>query len=109
MVEYESNLVTYCISQQIKGLNPSNSSHHIAMNTENMILKLTKFVLNCTDLGQMLDTKTMPLVEIFPTVYHSHLFNISFVNCGKIIWCPSLENRRTVIQNFKNYPVDIFD
>jgi hypothetical protein len=44
-------------SQQIKGFNPSNSSHHIAKNTENIILKLLKLVLRRTDLEQMLETK----------------------------------------------------
>jgi hypothetical protein len=40
IIEYEYNLITYCISQQIKGFNLSNSSHHIAKNTENVILLL---------------------------------------------------------------------
>jgi hypothetical protein len=57
MVEHESNLITYYISQQIKRFHPSNSSHHLTKNTENMILKLPKFILNRMDLGQMLDTK----------------------------------------------------
>jgi hypothetical protein len=74
-----------------------------------MILKLLKLVLNRMDLGQMLNTKKMHLVDTFPMVYHSHCLNISFGNCRKIIWCPSLQNGLTVSQNFKNYPVGNFD
>jgi hypothetical protein len=57
MVDYECNLITYCISQEMKGFNPSNLSHHLANNTKNMILKLLKLVLRRTDLEQMLETK----------------------------------------------------
>jgi hypothetical protein len=88
MIEYESNLITYSILQQIKGFHPSNSSHRLAKNTKNVILKLLKLVLNRTNLGQMLDTKEMRLVDTFPMIYHSHCLNISSGNCGKIIWCP---------------------
>jgi hypothetical protein len=98
MVEYESNLITYCISQQIKGFNPSNSSHHIAKNTKNMILKLLKLFLNRTDLGQMLDTKKMRLVDTFPMIYHSHCLNLSIDNCGEIIWCSVTPKQRRAVQ-----------
>jgi hypothetical protein len=98
IIDYESNLITYCISQQIKWFNPSNSSHQIAKNTENMILKLLKLVLNHTDLGQMLDTKKMRLVDIFPMIYHSHCLNLSSENCGEIIWCPVTPKQRRAVQ-----------
>jgi hypothetical protein len=43
-----------------------------------MILKFLKLVLNRTDLGQMLDTKKMRLVDTFPMIYHCHFLNLSF-------------------------------
>jgi hypothetical protein len=95
MVEHESNLITYYISQQIKRIYPSNSSHHLAKNTENMSLKLLKFVLNCMDLRQMLDTKNMRLVETFPMIYHSHCLNLSFKKCGKSFGARYSKNRVT--------------
>jgi hypothetical protein len=109
-IDYESNLIIYDISQQIKGFNLSNLSHHVAKNTKNEILKLLKLVLNLTSLKQILDSKKkMRLVDTFPMVYNSHCLNISFGNCRKVIWCSSVQNRRTVIRKFKNYAIRILD
>jgi hypothetical protein len=56
-VEYESNLISYCISQQIKEFNPSNSSHHIAKEDRKHDFKISKTSFKPYGFGKMLYTK----------------------------------------------------
>jgi hypothetical protein len=92
MIEYESNFITYCISQQMKRFSLSNPSRHLSKYTGNMILIHIKLVLNRMDLEKLLDMKNMRHVDTFPMVYHFHRLNIPLRNCGNIIWYPLLQN-----------------
>ena len=65
VVEYESNFITYYISQQINRFNPSKSSRHLAKRYEYVILELLKLVLNRMDLENMLDTKSCAFLTPF--------------------------------------------
>jgi hypothetical protein len=68
MVEYVSNFITYCISQQI-----NNLIHQIqvviSQKQERCDFKTFKISFSQYRFGNMLDTKTMCPVDAFPMVY----------------------------------------